>query len=99
MKNKTNFIHLRTELHFDQLNCSFFLIYMVPVVHEYSDERRRINNSALIGHINVDLVIHYALCSGVNVSQGDRTKFDKFVDPNIRGAQLRVYSDLRIYRN
>ena len=31
--------------------------------------------------------------------QGERTKFDRFVDPNVRGAQLRGYLDLRIYRN
>ena len=31
--------------------------------------------------------------------QGERTKFHRFVDPNVRGAQRRVYSDLRIYRN
>ena len=31
--------------------------------------------------------------------QGERTIFDRFVDLNVRGAQRRVYSDLRIYRN
>ena len=31
--------------------------------------------------------------------EGERTKFDRFVDPNVQGAQGRVYSDLRIYRN
>ena len=31
------------------------------------------------------------------VCQGERTKFDRFVDLNVRGAQRRVYSDLRIY--
>ena len=31
--------------------------------------------------------------------QGERTKFDRLVDLNVRGAQRRVYSDLRIYRN
>ena len=33
------------------------------------------------------------------VCQGERTKFDRFVDSNVRGAQRRVYSNLRIYRN
>ena len=33
------------------------------------------------------------------VCQGERTKFDRFVDPSVRGAQPRVYSDLRIYCN
>ena len=33
------------------------------------------------------------------ISQGERTKFDRFVDPNVRGAQRQVYSDLRINRN
>ena len=33
------------------------------------------------------------------IGQGKRTKFDRLVDPNVRGAQRRVYSDLRIYRN
>ena len=33
------------------------------------------------------------------LSQGKRTKFDRFVDLNVRGAKRRVYSDLRIYRN
>ena len=32
------------------------------------------------------------------LSQGERTKFDRFVDLNVRGVQRRVYSDLRIYR-
>ena len=31
--------------------------------------------------------------------QGERTKFDRFVDPNVRGAKRRVYSDLRLYCN
>ena len=31
--------------------------------------------------------------------QGERTKFDSFVDPNVEGAKRRVYSDLRIYCN
>ena len=31
--------------------------------------------------------------------QGERTKFNRFVDPNVRGAKRRVYSDLRIYCN
>ena len=31
--------------------------------------------------------------------QGERTKFDRFVDPNVRGAKRRVYSDIRIYCN
>ena len=31
--------------------------------------------------------------------QGERTKFDRFVDPNVRGAKRRVYSDLRIFCN
>ena len=26
--------------------------------------------------------------------QGERTKFDRFVDPNVRGAKRRVYSNL-----
>ena len=33
------------------------------------------------------------------VCQGERTKFKRFVDPNVRDAQRRVYSDLRIYRD
>ena len=33
------------------------------------------------------------------LSQGERTKFDRFVDMNVRGAQRRVYSDLRIHSN
>ena len=33
------------------------------------------------------------------IRQGERTKFDRFVDLNVRGAQRRVYSDLRIYRH
>ena len=33
------------------------------------------------------------------IGQGERTKFDRFVDQNVRGAKRRVYSDLRIYRN
>ena len=35
----------------------------------------------------------------LKMCQGERTKFDKFVDPNVRGTQRRVYLDLRIYRN
>ena len=35
----------------------------------------------------------------INLRQGKITKFDRFIDPNIRGAQHRVYSDLRIYCN
>ena len=31
------------------------------------------------------------------LSQGERTIFDRFVDLNVRGAKRRVYSDLRIY--
>ena len=31
--------------------------------------------------------------------QGERAKFDRFVNPNVRGAQRRGYLDLRIYRN
>ena len=34
----------------------------------------------------------------VIVCQGERTKFDRFVDLNVRGAQRGVDSDLRIYR-
>ena len=30
--------------------------------------------------------------------QGERTKYDRFVDLNVRGAQRWVYSDLQIYR-
>ena len=30
--------------------------------------------------------------------EGDRTKCDRFLDPNVRGAQRRVYSYLRFYR-
>ena len=33
------------------------------------------------------------------VSQGERTEFDRFVDLNVRGAQRRVYWNLRIYCN
>ena len=29
----------------------------------------------------------------------ESTKFDKFLDLDVRGAQRRGYSDLRIYRN
>ena len=32
-----------------------------------------------------------------NFCQAERTKFDRFVDPNVRGVKLRDYSDLRIY--
>ena len=31
-------------------------------------------------------------------SQGERAKFDRFGDTNVRDAQRRVYLDLRIYR-
>ena len=31
------------------------------------------------------------------ICQGERTKFDRFVDPNVRGAKRRVYFDLGIY--
>ena len=31
--------------------------------------------------------------------QGERNKFDRFVDPNFQSAKTRKYSNLRIYRN
>ena len=31
--------------------------------------------------------------------QGEKTKFDRFVDPNVRDAKRWIYSDLRIYCN
>ena len=34
-----------------------------------------------------------------SVCQGEITKFDRFVDPNVRGAKRRVYSDQRIFCN
>ena len=37
-------------------------------------------------------------CTGKQFTE-ERREFDRFVDPNVRGAQRRVYSDLRIYRN
>ena len=30
------------------------------------------------------------------IRQGERTKFDRFVDPNVRGGKRRVYLNLRI---
>ena len=33
------------------------------------------------------------------ICRGERIKFDRFVDPNVRGAKRRIYSDLRIYCN
>ena len=48
-----------------------------------------------------DLIIYHFLLSDDNAmivcQQGERAKFDRFVDVNERGAQRRVYSDLRIY--
>ena len=35
----------------------------------------------------------------IRLCQGERTKFDGFVDPNVRGAKRRVFSDLQIYHN
>ena len=40
-----------------------------------------------------------ALLNPSTVHQGERTKFDRFVDMNVRGAKRRVHSALRIYRN
>ena len=37
--------------------------------------------------------------SSLLLCQGERTKFDRFVDLNVRCAQRRVYSDPRIYCN
>ena len=42
---------------------------------------------------------HTLMSISTMFGQGERTKFDRFVDSNVRGAQRRVYSDLRIYRN
>ena len=41
----------------------------------------------------------YLLTYHREISQGEKTKLDRFVDPNVRGAQRRGYSDLQIYRN
>ena len=37
----------------------------------------------------------YSLC----FCQGERKKFDRFVDPNVRGAQRRGYSVRQMYFN
>ena len=33
------------------------------------------------------------------LSRGERTKFNSFLDPDVRGAHRRVYWDVQIYRN
>ena len=40
----------------------------------------------------------YGFATFLLIRQGEK-KIDRFVDLNVRGAQRRVYSDLRIYRN
>ena len=50
--------------------------------------------SSRAGNCSVETVFTHT-----NVCQGERTKIDRFVDPNVRGAKRRVYSDLRIYCN
>ena len=52
--------------------------------------------------IMTDLLMQWSDCclhTVTAICQGERRKFDRFVDLNVRGAQRRGYSDLRIYRN
>ena len=49
---------------------------------------------------NIDYVLMVqAMDKGFCLYQGERTKFDRFVDPNVRGVSRLLYSDLRIYFN
>ena len=45
-------------------------------------------NGKYFGHLELEIV--WA------IAQGERAKFDRFVDPNVRDAKRRVYPDLRI---
>ena len=53
---------------------------------------------SVVDRISCTLTHKISLCARAPfLYQGERTKFDRFVDPNVRGAKRRVCSDLRIY--
>ena len=52
----------------------------------------------MLGYIASTFNVKLAHIVGYYVME-KKTKFDRFVDPNVRGAQRRVYSDLRICRH
>ena len=51
-------------------------------------------------HIKMSSVIYidkrFLEAKPVKISQGERTKFDRFVDPNVRDAERRVYESIAI---
>ena len=73
----------------------------VPTIHleqpvPSSLQHPVIQSTQPLQHQNV-LILHNLYIS--HTCQGERTKFDRFVDPNVRGAKCLGYSDLRMYCN
>ena len=71
---------------------SWYFITRTSVKYCFLTDRLLLNTTMVL------LVLCYWQVKSL-LYQWERTKLDRFVDPNVWGAQRRVYSDLQIYCN